>query len=71
MKTSFIPIIFLLYIICVALSCQSHPNNQIKINRISDRVVIYEYINVNVTAINSKNGIIIIDSHKSPATMSD
>jgi len=55
--------------ICFALSQQSQTDDQVKAKRISDRVIIYNYMNVNVTAINSKNGIIIIDTHRSPSTM--
>ncbi len=51
------------------LQDQSQATEPIKRNRISERVVVYEYLNVNVTAVKSIDGILIIDSHRSPATM--
>lgn len=55
--------------LCVAPSCRYQPDDSLKIRRISDRVVVYEYVNVNVTAVRSNNGILVIDTHRSPATM--
>ena len=56
-------------ILCTALSCQSQPDKLTKKTRISDRVITFEFLDVNVTAVASKNGILIIDTHRSPATM--
>jgi cyclase len=55
--------------LCSALSSLSQPDNLIKIKRINARIVTFDYLDVNVTAIKSKNGIIVIDTHRSPVTM--
>lgn len=56
---------------CIALSCHPQPHIPITIQRLSNRVVTYEYhhVSVNVTAVKSRSGILIIDTHCSPATM--
>jgi cyclase len=55
--------------LCSVSSSLYQPDNLIKTNRINDRVVTFDYLDVNVTAIKSRNGIIVIDTHRSPATM--
>ena len=68
-KTVVIYVILFLTIIFTVLLSQSRINNGPKIVKINDRVLLIEYLNVNVTAVQSKNGIIIVDTHRSPATM--
>lgn len=66
------------YIICLYLliqyllnGCQSEPNVYIEIKRISDRVVVFSCLDVNVSAIVSRKGIIIIDTNRSPGIMKE
>lgn len=42
---------------------------QISRQRIGDKTIIYKFMNLNVAAIESKNGMIIIDTHRSLSTM--
>lgn len=53
------------------LSCQQGPDLSIKMNRVSDRVVVFECLDVNVTAIASSKGLIIIDTNRSPGIMKE
>lgn len=66
------------YIICLCLliqyflnGCQSEPNVYIEIKRISDRVIVFSCLDVNVSAIISRKGIIIIDTNRSPSIMKE
>ena len=56
-------------IVCSAFSCKSRQDNLVKITRINAKVVTFEYLDVNVTAIKSKKGILIIDTNRSPYSM--
>ncbi len=51
--------------------CQSDPDVSIEIKRISDRVVVFSCLDVNVSAIASRKGIIIIDTNRSPSIMKE
>ena len=51
------------------LSCPQQPGLSIKINRVSDRVIVFECLDVNTTAIASSKGLIIIDTNRSPGIM--
>jgi glyoxylase-like metal-dependent hydrolase (beta-lactamase superfamily II) len=44
---------------------------EVKITKISDRVAEFEYFGVNVAAIAGSKGIVIIDTHRSPAFMAE
>jgi len=65
MKIHFIVI----FTICSVFSCTSRQDNLVKVTRINSKVVTFEYLNVNVTAIKSKTGILIIDTNRSPWSM--
>jgi glyoxylase-like metal-dependent hydrolase (beta-lactamase superfamily II) len=71
MKTRRITILFCASIVMCIAACAGNRGGEIQIitHRISPRVAVYEYLEVNVTAVKSKDGIIIIDSHRSPVTM--
>ncbi len=64
-------ILHLLIICCVVFSCRSEFRYPITAERISDRIIIYECLDVRVTAIKSDEGLIIIDTHNCPAIMSE
>ena len=67
-----IPGIFGIFIMfCVALSCPKDFEYPITANRISDRIMTYECLDVKVTAVKSEKGLIIIDTEHCPAFMSE
>jgi len=64
-------IYFCLLLLYLLNGCQSEPNVSIDIKRISDRVVVFSCLDVNVSAIASRKGIIIIDTNRSPSIMKE
>ncbi|UCG91555.1 MAG: MBL fold metallo-hydrolase [candidate division WOR-3 bacterium] len=58
-------------LIYVVLSCQKEFQYTIRVNKISDRVITYECLNVRITAIKAEDGLIIVDTHRCPAIMSE
>ncbi len=61
--------ILLLFPIAIIISCDKQPELTVTSHRLSDRVVVFDYLNVNVTAIAGSDGLIIIDTQRSPAMM--
>ena len=61
----------ILIIIWVVLSCQKEFQYPISADRVSDRVITYDCLDVRVTAIKGEDGLIIIDTHRCPAIMSE
>lgn len=70
-KETFISSYFFILTLCITLSCQQQAAISIKINRLSDRVIVFECVDVNTTAIASSKGIIIIDTNRSPGIMKE
>jgi glyoxylase-like metal-dependent hydrolase (beta-lactamase superfamily II) len=63
-------IIYSCLILFISLyACEQESNIQIDVTRISDRVIVFSCLDVNVTAIASGEGIIIIDTNRSPGIM--
>ena len=67
----FIASYFFILLISFSLSCQQQADIFIKINRVSDRVIVFECVDVNTTAIASSKGIIVIDTNRSPGIMKE
>jgi glyoxylase-like metal-dependent hydrolase (beta-lactamase superfamily II) len=61
--------ILLLFPIAIIISCEKKPELPVTSHRLSDRVVVFDYLNVNVTAIAGSKGLVIIDTQRSPAMM--
>jgi glyoxylase-like metal-dependent hydrolase (beta-lactamase superfamily II) len=62
---------FFLFLFCFIICCQQQADISINIKeeRVSDRVIVFNCLDVNTTAIASSEGIIIIDTQRSPAVM--
>jgi glyoxylase-like metal-dependent hydrolase (beta-lactamase superfamily II) len=64
---------FLLFLVCVAFAAHGRAGSTgdmlIDVQRLSDRVIVLSRLNTNVTAIATPNGIVIIDTHRSPTLM--
>ena len=58
-------------LISLFFSCQSQQPLSINIMRVSPRVIVLNLLGVNVTAINSQSGIILIDTNRSPRLMAE
>ena len=60
-----------LSLFCFTISCQQQADISISIKaeRVSDRVIVFDCLDVHTTAIASTEGIIIIDTHRSPSVM--
>jgi glyoxylase-like metal-dependent hydrolase (beta-lactamase superfamily II) len=60
-----------LFLFCPSLSCQPQAqiSTSIKKDIISNRVVVFSCLDVNTSAIASREGIIVIDTHRSPGIM--
>jgi glyoxylase-like metal-dependent hydrolase (beta-lactamase superfamily II) len=61
-------------ILCLLLfyiinACSREPDFRINVNRISERVAVFNCLDVNVTAVTCNKGIIIIDTNRSPGIM--
>jgi glyoxylase-like metal-dependent hydrolase (beta-lactamase superfamily II) len=50
-------------------SGQHQPDMSIEVHRISERVIVLNYLDVNVTAIASEKGLVIVDTQRSPCVM--
>jgi len=61
---------FLSFILLSHFACQTDTPISIKTNRLSDRVAVFEALNVNVTVVASKDGLLIIDTQRCPGIMS-
>ncbi len=66
-KSAFNIILFCLF--AIFISCEKQPELPVTSHRLSDRVVVFDYLNVNVTAIAGSDGLIIIDTQRSPEMM--
>jgi glyoxylase-like metal-dependent hydrolase (beta-lactamase superfamily II) len=67
-KSTFKILIF--FLLANFFSCEKQPELTMIVSyRISNRVVVFNYLNVNITAIASSSGLIIIDTQRSPAMM--
>jgi glyoxylase-like metal-dependent hydrolase (beta-lactamase superfamily II) len=62
---------FFLFFYCFATSCQQQADISMSIKRekVSDRVIVFDCLDVHTTAIASTEGIVIIDTHRSPSVM--
>jgi glyoxylase-like metal-dependent hydrolase (beta-lactamase superfamily II) len=62
---------FFLFLFCFAISCQQQTDvsTGVTAERVSDRVIVFSCLDVNTTAIASSEGIIVIDTHRSPSVM--
>jgi glyoxylase-like metal-dependent hydrolase (beta-lactamase superfamily II) len=61
--------ILLLFLLAIFISCEKDPELRVTSHRLSNRVVVFDYLNVNVTAIAGSKGLVIIDTQRSPAMM--
>ena len=61
--------ILLICLIAIFIYCEKQPELTVTSHRLSDRVVVFNYLNVNVTAIAGSDGLIIIDTQRSPEMM--
>ena len=59
--------ILLLFLLAIFISCEKDPELRVTSHRLSNRVVVFDYLNVNVTAIAGSKGLVIIDTQRSPA----
>jgi len=62
---------FLSFLFCFTLSCQQQADISlaVKSERVSDRVIVFDCLDVHTTAIAASEGIAIIDTHRSPSVM--
>ena len=60
-----------LFLSCLTISCQQQADISIavKSERVSDRVIVFDCLDVRTSAIAGTEGIIIIDTHRSPSVM--
>lgn len=67
----FLFLLTVLFLLCLALTSRSLSQLPIQIDRLSDKVVVLDYLNVRVSAIEGRNGLIVIDTHRSPSIMAE
>lgn len=62
---------FLSFLFCFTMSCQQQADISlaVKSERVSDRVIVFDCLDVHTTAIAANEGIVIIDTHRSPSVM--
>ena len=62
---------FLSFLFCFTMSCQQQADISlaVKSERVSDRVIVFDCLDVHTTAIAASEGIVIIDTHRSPSVM--
>ncbi|OGB63242.1 MAG: hypothetical protein A2Y94_07610 [Caldithrix sp. RBG_13_44_9] len=58
-------------VIGIIFSCQTKLPFSIEIKRVNPRVMVLNFLDVNVTAVKCKSGIILIDSNRSPRLMDE
>ena len=59
------------FLLWPALSSRGQLHLPIQVDRLSDRVLMLDYLNVRVTAIAARDGLIVIDTHRSPSMMAE
>ncbi|MDH4223920.1 MAG: MBL fold metallo-hydrolase, partial [candidate division Zixibacteria bacterium] len=60
---------FFAILFCFTVSCQQQPDISINIKRMNDRVVVFECLDANITAIAGSKGLAIVDTHRAPSIM--
>ena len=62
---------FLSFLFCFTMSCQQQADISlaVKSERVSDRVIVFDCLDVHTTAVAASEGIVIIDTHRSPSVM--
>jgi glyoxylase-like metal-dependent hydrolase (beta-lactamase superfamily II) len=60
---------FILVTLSLFISCQGQTDFSIKIKRVNDKIIVFDYLSVNTTAISTPKGVVVIDTHRSPTVM--